>query len=705
MIEQAFIRGAIVFAIAGLLTLVLRHRSSAVRHNIWASAIIIQLALLLFVRVLPQVDLPVLPTGHATIYGPIETTERANEATKEQAGVVSKSVSPPSPVRPFAPSRREIDWGRTLFFVWLVGAAIVFARYALGTLLMWQTARKARRVDEGEWLSLAQRIARELTITRPITLLWGDKLAVPVTWGILYPMVLLPESADEWSHERRRFVLVHEMAHVRRFDALTQLVAQVTLAVFWFSPFVWLAEWRLRVEREHACDDVVLHHGTEATLYADELLQIVRSLMSRRTARPAFAAIAMARRSEFEGRMLAILDPHRRRTVASQGMIVGIVSLLLAVPLAALKPTAFNVVTEPPVPAIASEAKAATVPNATQPCNLAVASVNQRIDLVDSNTDKWEIDLKREEPGRCVIARLRGGDIMLNSDETAVRDLGANSFVELREVTAKADISARIEASPEGPKTSFVVNGTPTPDYHLGRQWIGRVLPQVASEAAYHTDERIRRWLRAHGLRGTLETIARINSTSSLSYHYLALIEARNWSDAELRQIQRAASRTLSKSQSDLDRVLRNMPRDLAERDRSDTSATAISWLERGLSSIVSDGELRTALTTHLGNADKPKLLMLARVASQMSSGYELSSYLITASSYMLTKRDRDLENAWFTLANKLESSYERRQALTTAIAYAYGNPRVQNLIAESAAGMSSDQDRLAVLSSLSSVR
>lgn len=700
MIEQAFIRGAITFAIAGLLTLVLRRRSSAVRHNIWASAIIIQLALLPFVRVLPQVHLPVLPTGHATIDGPIETAERANVATREHAGVVSNSL-----VRPFAPSRREIDWGRTLFLVWLVGAAMVFARYALGTVLLWRTAGNARRVDEGEWLSLAQRMARELTITRPITLLWGDKLAVPVTWGIFYPMVLLPESADEWSHERRRIVLVHEMAHVRRFDALTQLVAQVTLAVFWFSPFVWLAEWRQRVEREHACDDVVLHHGTEATLYADELLQIVRSLMSRRTAQPAFAAVAMARRSEFEGRMLAILDPHRRRTVASQGLIVAIVSLLIAAPLASLTPTAFNVVTEPSVPTIAPEAKAAPVANATQPCNLAVTSVNQGMDgIVDNNTDKWKIDLKREEPGRCVIARMHGA-IMLNSDETAVRDLSANSFVELREVTAKADISARIEASPEGPKTSFVVNGKATPDKDLGRQWIGRVLPQIASEAAYQTDERIRRWLRAHGLRGTLETIARINSTSSLTYHYLALIEARNWSNAELRQIQRAASRTLSKSQSDLDRVLRNMPRDLAATDRSDTSATAISWLERGLSSIVSDGELRAALTTHLGNADKPRLLMLARVASQMSSGYELRSYLTTASSYMLTKRDRDLENAWFTLANKLGSSYERRQALTTAIAYAYGNPRVQNLIAESAAGMSSDQDRLAVLSALSSVR
>jgi hypothetical protein len=147
------------------------------------------------------------------------------------------------------------------------------------------------------------------------------------------------------------------------------------------------------------------------------------------------------------------------------------------------------------------------------------------------------------------------------------------------------------------------------------------------------------------------------------------------------------------------------MPRDLVARESSGTSDTAISWLEKGLSSIASDGELRSALTTHLGNADKSRLLVLARVASQMSSGLELSSYLITASSYMLTKGDHQLENAWFSLANKLKSSSDRRRALTVAIAYAYGNPRVQNLIAESAAGMTSDQDRLAILSALASVR
>src|SRR5207248_6884747 len=95
------------------------------------------------------------------------------------------------------------------------------------------------------------------------TLLRSGRFGIPVTWGVVYPVVLLPDDADDWADERRRYVLVHEMAHVKRVDAFTQLVAQLVLAAFWFDPFVWLAAHRMRVEREHACDDYVLREGTQ----------------------------------------------------------------------------------------------------------------------------------------------------------------------------------------------------------------------------------------------------------------------------------------------------------------------------------------------------------------------------------------------------------------------------------------------------------
>src|SRR4029079_11409868 len=111
--------------------------------------------------------------------------------------------------------------------LWFLGALVVLLRLAVGTWRVNQLAREGSRVEDGVWLSLTQRLANRLGVSRPLTLLRGERLAVPVTWGIVYPAVLLPEDADEWTEERRRFVLVHEMAHVKRLHSPTQLLRQV----------------------------------------------------------------------------------------------------------------------------------------------------------------------------------------------------------------------------------------------------------------------------------------------------------------------------------------------------------------------------------------------------------------------------------------------------------------------------------------------
>jgi hypothetical protein len=131
-------------------------------------------------------------------------------------------------------------------------------------------------------------------------------------------------------------VLAHELAHVRRWDTATQWIAHVALALFWFNPLVWVAARRLREEREHACDDAVLSIGTVPVHYADHLLDIVRSLGS---AEGPAAALAMARRSQFEGRLLAILDGATPRGGVSRGL--GFAALVMAaaavLPLGALR--------------------------------------------------------------------------------------------------------------------------------------------------------------------------------------------------------------------------------------------------------------------------------------------------------------------------------------------------------------------------------
>ena len=224
--------------------------------------------------------------------------------------------------------------------VWVVGALLVLARLAAGTSRVARLAHTAQPVVDPAWLTLLHEVSRELQITRPIKLMRGNRLSVPVTWGIVYPVVLLPPDADGWAQERRRHVLVHELAHVGRFDALTQLAAQCVLALFWFDPLVWYAVHRMRVERERACDDVVLRRGAAASRYASDLLEMVRALDTAPIdATPAFATLAMARKHDFEGRMLAILDPKPdRRVLGARGTAASTAALaMMLIPLSAMR--------------------------------------------------------------------------------------------------------------------------------------------------------------------------------------------------------------------------------------------------------------------------------------------------------------------------------------------------------------------------------
>ena len=352
---DAALRGAVVLLLALVLTHLLRRRSAAARHLVWVGAVVIQLALPLFAIWGPKWDLPVssgiasilpvdlprsVPTATPSTQLDVANTPNASvvieRSTKSSAA--EQFAAPPVPTAAAAPvvSGRQI-----LLALWILGAAVILLRLAVGTSIVAALARKGNRVEDGAWLSLTQRLSNSLGIDRPLTLLRGHKLGVPITWGIVYPVVLLPDDADAWPEERRRFVLVHEMAHVKRLDALTQLAGQFALALFWFNPLVWVANRRMQMEREHACDDYVIRQGTVPSTYAEELLAMVRSLgTSERTTQPAFAALAMARRSEFEGRMLSILDPVLDRHPLSKGrtLLSALAALLLVVPLAALQP-------------------------------------------------------------------------------------------------------------------------------------------------------------------------------------------------------------------------------------------------------------------------------------------------------------------------------------------------------------------------------
>jgi hypothetical protein len=158
---------------------------------------------------------------------------------------------------------------------------------------------------------------------------------------------VIPAIAETWPEDRRRAVLLHELAHVARFDCLTQLLAHAACAIYWFHPLAWWAANRLRLEREHACDDRVIAAGAPAREYAGHLLEIAYSFGPRQA--PA-VAVGMARSRQLEGRLLAVLDGARNRRVPARRARIAAAALaaVLIVPLATV--TTSVAAPEAPVP-------------------------------------------------------------------------------------------------------------------------------------------------------------------------------------------------------------------------------------------------------------------------------------------------------------------------------------------------------------------
>jgi beta-lactamase regulating signal transducer with metallopeptidase domain len=212
--------------------------------------------------------------------------------------------------------------------LWAVVAALIVLSLTWSSLVVRRLVRRSRALDDRSWMTPLWEVSDRMGLQEPPRLLLSHDAKMPFACGLATPTIVLPAECESWSHERRLAVLLHELAHVRRRDLVGHTLGRLVCAVYWFHPLVWTAARQLRAESERACDDLALSCGTRATDYAEHLLDIVTSV--RRESTP-MVALAMARRKEFEGRMLAILDPELRHSTPSRrqsATLIGVLALI-----------------------------------------------------------------------------------------------------------------------------------------------------------------------------------------------------------------------------------------------------------------------------------------------------------------------------------------------------------------------------------------
>jgi beta-lactamase regulating signal transducer with metallopeptidase domain len=331
--REAACKSIFILALAAVVILCMPRATAATRHMVWLLAIVSLLVLPAFSLILPPWR--VLPRWSESRIEPRPSMEAPwNVAEQPVMTAAAVTVARPAASGAFFTPKARFDWVRAAVWVWSGGAALALVVVLLGRLSLWRVARNSERVTDRSWLGLLDSLMLRLHFKRRVVLMRSARRRMPMTWGVLRPKVLVPREAEDWPSERRRVVLLHELAHVKRLDYLATMVTQVACAVYWFNPLVWLAARQLTAERERACDDLVISHGAPPADYAEQILELASN--SSRFA--ACGAIAMARRSNLEGRLMAILDGKRNRAGTSRVFVLVAIALMgsIVVPIAML---------------------------------------------------------------------------------------------------------------------------------------------------------------------------------------------------------------------------------------------------------------------------------------------------------------------------------------------------------------------------------
>lgn len=307
-IEQLIARVTVLLAATLILDIGIRRwTSAAVRHLLWTAAVVGALAMPVLQVSLPEIGVVVRTDVVEDKPDSPSVVLSAAKDPLESRSLAPFSTTTSSTPRPSLPSRTDI-----LSTLYLLGVGIVLGRILLDHALARRLLARCEPLEDGPWAAALHSLEPRVRVLRT------SEDVPPLTIGVAHAAIVVPE-AESWTRERRKAVLLHELAHVERRDCLTQLIAAIACALYWPHPLIWVAAARMRIERELACDDMVITRGVAPHRYAEHLLEIARGLVPTRIP---VVAVSMAAPSHLEGRLRAVIAEGRsrftpgRRTIA-----------------------------------------------------------------------------------------------------------------------------------------------------------------------------------------------------------------------------------------------------------------------------------------------------------------------------------------------------------------------------------------------------
>jgi beta-lactamase regulating signal transducer with metallopeptidase domain len=270
---NCMIEGIAIGLFAWILLRVVGRRNSSTRFAVWFSA-------LLAIAALPGLGVAASASG------------------TPQAGSPGSAITMPG------------SWALCVFVVWVVVAGVALARLSVGLWQLRKLRASCTAIDGAALDPVLRATLQGFQAVRSVELCQSNRLQVPTAIGFLKPVVVIPAWAmQELSTAELNSILIHELAHLRRWDDWTNLAQQVLKALLFFHPAVWWIESQLALEREMACDDVVLAETANPRGYAQCLISMAEKSFMRRGLALAQAVVNRMRQTSL--RVSQILDVNR----------------------------------------------------------------------------------------------------------------------------------------------------------------------------------------------------------------------------------------------------------------------------------------------------------------------------------------------------------------------------------------------------------
>ncbi len=222
--------------------------------------------------------------------------------------------------------------------IYTIGICVLAMRLLYNLFSINQLKRNSKYNNNIQWNNILYKHINRLGIKRRVDLMTSKHINTPIVVGVIKPVILFPiATINHLSTEQFEAILIHELAHIRRYDYLVNIIQVVLETILFYNPFVWLISKTIRTEREHCCDDVVTNNANKVP-YANALAQLAAYAHNANTA----ALAATGNKHQLLHRIKRIIEMKNSPITRTQitAIIVLIISMILSITLITPKLTA-----------------------------------------------------------------------------------------------------------------------------------------------------------------------------------------------------------------------------------------------------------------------------------------------------------------------------------------------------------------------------